>query len=190
MVHSRRAFLAAGLAALPGLAGIPRRLQAAAVAGPATGPGVFGTGPRALDLVHTHTGERLAVEYFTGGAYVPDAMEEVDRFLRDFRTGDVHPIDPHTLDILAGLRSLTGGRAPYEIISGYRSAQTNALLRARSDGVAANSLHLVGKAIDLRLPGVPLARLRDAALALRRGGVGYYPASRFIHLDTGRVRRW
>ncbi len=191
MTLSRRAFLAAGLAAVPGLAGVPRSVRAYGHPhDPWAAAGLSPDAPRALDLVHTHTGEHLALEYYAGGAYLPEALAEVDRFLRDFRTGDVHPIDPGTLDILGGLRFLTGGRAPYDIISGYRSASTNALLRARSDGVAANSLHLAGKAVDLRLPGVPLARLRDAALSLRRGGVGYYPVSRFVHVDTGRVRRW
>lgn len=174
---SRRSFLAAGLAALPAMAGLPRALGAE-------------TAVRRLDLHHLHTGEHLDLEYFLGGAYQPEALVEVNRFLRDFRTGDEHVIDPGLLDLLHQLRAATGSTRPFEVISGYRSPRTNALLRARSDGVAASSLHMRGMAIDIQLPGVPLRRLRDGALSLRRGGVGYYPASDFVHVDTGRVRRW
>ena len=146
---------------------------------------------RRLRMLNTHTGERTDVTYFDGRALVTDALSEVDHFLRDFRTGEVHPIDPGALDIawvLARATERPGGT--FEIISGYRSPTTNAALHERSAGVATHSMHLVGKAIDLRLPGVPLRVLRDAALALGRGGVGFYPSSDFVHVDTGRVRRW
>ncbi len=145
---------------------------------------------RELHFFHTHTGERLAVEYFSANTYRPDALQAVNRFLRDFRTGDEHDIDPGLLDVLHGLTNLTEATRPFEVISGYRSPATNAMLRGRSEGVAAFSLHMVGQAIDIRLPGVPLPSLRSAALSLRRGGVGYYPASNFVHVDTGRVRTW
>lgn len=153
-------------------------------------PASRATEPRALALYHTHTGERLRVTYAANGSYLPEALEEIDHFLRDFRTGDVHRIDPRLLDILHELRRRAGERGTYEIISAYRSPQTNEMLRARSDGVATRSLHMEGRAMDVRLVGAPLDRLRDEALALEAGGVGYYPASEFIHVDTGRVRRW
>jgi uncharacterized protein YcbK (DUF882 family) len=145
---------------------------------------------RTLRFTHTHTGERLAIEYFSGGTYLVDALATVNYFLRDFRTGDVHVIDPGLLDLLHGLRVLTETSKPFQVISGYRSPATNDMLRHRSEGVAAGSLHLKGQAIDIRLADVPLAKLRRAALDTHRGGVGYYPASDFVHVDTGRVRMW
>lgn len=148
------------------------------------------TEPRALELVHTHTSERLEVEYFSGGRYLPDALQTVNQFLRDFRTGDVHAIDPALLDVLHQSTTTTETAKAFQVISGYRSPVTNEMLRHRSEGVAAGSLHMKGQAIDIRLPDIPLARLRAAALAVGRGGVGYYPASDFVHVDTGRVRTW
>jgi uncharacterized protein YcbK (DUF882 family) len=145
---------------------------------------------RSLSFYNTHTGERLVVEYFAGGAYVPDALNEVNWFLRDFRTGGVHDIDPGVLDILTKVHDMTGASRPFDVISGYRSPETNEMLRRRSREVASGSLHQVGKAIDVRLPGVDLTRVRNAGLALGLGGVGYYRKSNFVHLDTGRVRRW
>lgn len=177
MQQSRRQFLAAGLAALPILAGVPRRLLALAAT-------------RSLSFYNTHTGERLVIEYFAGGEYVADALKEVNWFLRDFRTGGVHDIDPGVLDILTKVHDLTGASRPFDVISGYRSPETNAMLRRRSRQVASGSLHQAGKAIDVRLPGVPLTTVRDAGLSLGLGGVGYYQRSNFVHLDTGRVRRW
>lgn len=147
--------------------------------------------PRVLTFAHLHTAERLQVEYSDGVRYLPDALAAVNRLLRDFRTGDVHEIDPKLLDLLHGLHTAAGSTRPFEIISGYRSPRTNAMLRhTGGGGVASGSLHMRGQAIDIRLPDVPLASLRDAALALARGGVGYYPTSNFVHVDTGRVRRW
>ncbi|MCC7127069.1 MAG: YcbK family protein [Acidobacteria bacterium] len=145
---------------------------------------------RRLTFEHTHTGERLAVEYAHGDAYLPDALASVNRLLRDFRTGEVHDIDKGLLDLLHGLTALTETTRPFQVISGYRSPATNATLRQRSEGVASGSLHMRGMAIDIRLADVPLAKLRKAALAAGRGGVGYYPASDFVHVDTGRVRQW
>jgi len=145
---------------------------------------------RALHFAHLHTGERLAVEYCTAGEYVPDALTAVNTLLRDFRTGDVHAIDPALLDLLYDLRDRTGATRPFQVISGFRSPATNAALRRRSHGVASGSLHMQGKAIDIRIADVPLTGLRRAALDLREGGVGYYPASNFVHVDTGRIRAW
>jgi len=145
--------------------------------------------PRALDLLHTHTDEKLSVVYYDKGGYLPDALRAVDKLLRDFRTGESHPIDAQLLDILHALGTAAGG-GTFHIISGYRSPATNATLADKSAGVARNSLHMQGRAIDVRLGGRDTAQLRDAAIALSQGGVGYYPASDFVHLDTGRVRRW
>ena len=146
--------------------------------------------PRALSFNNLHTGERLAVEYFSNGGYLPDALQAVNQVLRDFRTGDVHAIDPGLLDLLHDLTGLTGSRRPFDVISGYRSPATNQMLRSHSEGVAAGSLHMQGLAIDIRVGDVPLPKLRNAALTARRGGVGYYPVSNFVHVDTGRVRAW
>ncbi|MBI2752112.1 MAG: DUF882 domain-containing protein [Betaproteobacteria bacterium] len=152
-------------------------------------PAVHAAEERALAFCHTHTGERLEIAYFARGEYQPAALSRVDRLLRDFRTGETHPIDPRLLDTLNALCAVCGGGV-FEIISGYRSVKTNAMLRQAAGGVAAHSLHLEGRAIDVRLTGFRTARLRDAAIALGRGGVGYYPGSDFVHLDTGRVRNW
>jgi uncharacterized protein YcbK (DUF882 family) len=147
-------------------------------------------GERELAFTHTHTGEQLRVLYADGGHYVADALAAVNQLFRDFRTGDIHPIDPALLDLLHTLKSATGASAPFQIISAYRSPATNRQLQQAGSGVATRSLHMDGKAIDVRLADVPLARLRQAALASAGGGVGYYPESGFVHLDTGRVRRW
>jgi uncharacterized protein YcbK (DUF882 family) len=173
---SRRDFVAAFAASV--CLGTPRRVHGGSL------------DTRTLRFAHTHTGERLSVEYFNGGTYLQDALAAINHFLRDFRTSEVHAIDPDLLDLLNGLTRLTGSRLPFQVISGYRSPATNEMLRRHSEGVAAGSLHVKGQAIDIRLADVPLARLRQAALAVRRGGVGYYPASDFVHVDTGRVRTW
>ena len=147
--------------------------------------------PRRLRMFSAHTAERVDVEYFDGHHLLPDALTELDGFLRDFRTGDIHPMDTRLLDLAWSLARLSGLSNPtFEVISGYRSPATNAMLHARSPGVAVYSMHLEGKALDLRLPGLPTERLRDLAIEMRRGGVGFYAASDFVHIDTGRVRRW
>ena len=150
------------------------------------------TGPRTLSFEHLHTGEKLSLVYAIGDQYVKDALQSVRQFLRDFRNGETHVIDPALLDQLSTLASVTGTKAPYQVISGYRSPVTNAMLRREGHGVATASLHLKGQAIDIRLADVALADLRDAALSLHAGGVGYYPSadSNFVHVDTGAVRRW
>ncbi len=145
---------------------------------------------RALNFYHTHTGEKLAVSYGCPGCYDPRALLRVNHFLRDFRTDEVHAIDPKLLDILFDVQCTLGHRGTFEVISGYRSPKTNKFLRARSSGVAKHSLHMAGKAIDIRLTGVPTRKIRQCALSLKRGGVGYYRTSDFVHLDTGRVRHW
>lgn len=146
--------------------------------------------PRVLRLDNLHTGEKLAVEYFSAGRYLDDGLGAVNHLLRDFRSGDVGAIDAMLLDLLHRLATLTGSQSAFQVISGYRSPATNAALREHSSGVASTSLHMRGQAIDIRLPDVPLATLRQAALSLQAGGVGYYAASNFVHVDTGRVRAW
>jgi uncharacterized protein YcbK (DUF882 family) len=145
---------------------------------------------RSLSFVHTHTGETLSCMYYEEGGYDAQTLARVNHFLRDFRTGGVHAIDPGVLDILFAVRSRADRDDPFHVISGYRSPATNAFLRSESSGVAKHSLHMEGRAIDVRLPGVPTRKLRDIAHTMARGGVGYYPASDFVHLDTGRVRFW
>ena len=146
--------------------------------------------PRRLAFVNTHTGDTFNDAYWENGAYVPGAVEAIKHVMRDHRNNTTHDIDPHLFEQLHGLNGIIGASQPYQIISGYRSPQTNAMLHANSDGVAAHSLHMEGKAIDIRVAGVDLSRLRDAALSMNVGGVGYYPSSDFVHFDTGRVRRW
>lgn len=174
----RREFLHTGLAAIPVLLTRPARAGSAA------------SFRRALALRNLHTGESLYRVYWEDGRFVPDALRDIDWVLRDHRTDQVHEIDRRLLQLLSALHSRLDTTEPFEIISGYRSPATNALLQATTTGVAANSLHPRGMAIDIRVPGRPLRRLRAAALALRRGGIGYYPESDFVHIDVGRVRRW
>lgn len=145
---------------------------------------------RQLDFYHTHTKDSLSIVYHDGSNYIPAALEQINNFLSDFRNGAVHAIDPATLDILFRLRAHFGGAATFEIISAYRSPETNAMLRAKGRDVAKRSLHMEGKAIDARLRGVDTTGLRDAAIALQLGGVGYYRESDFVHVDNGRVRTW
>jgi uncharacterized protein YcbK (DUF882 family) len=146
--------------------------------------------PRALAFRNLHTGETVDVVYGAGGELDPGALREIDWVLRDFRTGEARPIDRRLLDLLWRLRSALDTTEPYEVISGYRSPATNAMLRREGRGVARGSLHTRAMAIDVRVPDRPLTAVRDAALALRLGGVGYYPASGFVHVDVGRVRFW
>lgn len=155
------------------------------------GFGFSGRRERTLSLLNTHTGEQLQdVVYWQRGNYLTDALSDLDYVLRDHRTDEVHPIDPITLDLMAALSRKVNASQPFEIISGYRSPKTNEKLRGETSGVAKNSYHMKGQAVDLRLPGVPLEVVRKAALELRMGGVGYYPKSDFVHLDSGRVRSW
>jgi uncharacterized protein YcbK (DUF882 family) len=146
-----------------------------------------------LRFYHTHTGERLDVVYRRGDQYIPEALEELDHFLRDHRTGDVRQFDPRLFDLLYDLTaSLGDSGGEIDVICGYRTPWSNEFLRTRSahTGVAEHSLHMQAEAIDIRLPGIPTSELRDAALRLQRGGVGYYRDSDFVHVDVGRVRHW
>jgi uncharacterized protein YcbK (DUF882 family) len=145
---------------------------------------------RSLAVLNLHTGERLKATFWESGAYLKDALAGFDKVLRDHRTGEVHPIAPSLLDLVADLQDRTGVSGPVQIISGYRSPQTNAGLQKAGSGVATHSLHMDGKALDIRIPGLQLSRLRDAAVAMQRGGVGFYTESNFVHVDVGRVRRW
>lgn len=147
-------------------------------------------GERSLRFYNLHTGEKLQATYWAGGEYIQDELAAINTLLRDHRNGEVEIIDTHLLDQLVALQHQVGHQGAYHIISGYRSPQTNQALRKNSNGVAKRSLHMQGRAIDVRLPGVELKHLRQAALSLRAGGVGYYPKSNFVHLDTGRHRFW
>ncbi len=146
--------------------------------------------PRWAVLDNLHTGERVRAVYYANGSYLPDALAEATRVMRDWRTGDQHFIDPTLFDALHAIGGRLETRKPFQIISGYRSPKTNAMLHRRSNGVAEHSQHTIGKAIDLRIEGVELSNLRAAATAISAGGVGYYPVSNFVHVDTGRVRQW
>ena len=148
------------------------------------------TGERSLSFYHTHTQKTLEITYSVGGEYVESALAEVNDFLADFRTGDATVIDPELLDLIYDVRASLGSNGTFEVISAYRSPETNQMLRDIGRSVARKSQHLLGKAIDVRLRNVDSRDLRDAALKIKRGGVGYYEKSDFVHIDTGRVRRW
>jgi uncharacterized protein YcbK (DUF882 family) len=145
---------------------------------------------RQISIFNPHTQESLNVEYWTSGWYNPDALASLDVILRDWRTDEVTEIDPGLIDLLAVLQRLSGSGEPMHVLCGYRSAATNAQLAARRRGVADNSFHIHGMAVDLEIPGLNLRGLRDQAIALAAGGVGYYPRSGFLHVDTGPVRTW
>jgi len=143
-----------------------------------------------LSFEHTHTGDKLKLTYFERGSYIEDALQEINYLLRDYHTDDVHTIDTALLDQLYDLKQTLGINKPFHIVSGYRSPLTNAQLRKHSHGVAEHSLHMQGRAIDIRVEGVPTKTIRNAALTMAQGGVGYYPHNNFVHLDTGEFRTW
>jgi uncharacterized protein YcbK (DUF882 family) len=145
---------------------------------------------RALSFYNLHTGESLKTTYWANGSYVPEELARVNYILRDFRANEIKPIDKNLLDLLVRLHQKIGTSQPFQIISGYRSAKTNAMLHANSEGVAVHSLHIDGRAIDICVEGRSIETLRAAALSLQGGGVGYYPKPGFVHVDTGRVRWW
>ncbi len=145
---------------------------------------------KSVSLYNIHTSEKVDAVYWADGHYLHDEIAQLNHLLRDFRTGDTHPIDTTLFDLLHDLKTAVGSNASFHVISGYRSPKTNNALRKVSSGVAKKSLHMQGRAIDVNLPGIGLNTLRLAARELRRGGVGYYPKSGFIHVDTGRVRYW
>jgi len=144
---------------------------------------------RSLSFYNLHTTEKLQVVYWAAGGYVPESLVQINHLLRDHRNETVHEIDCRLLDLLCQVRTKLDTAEPFEIISGYRSPQTNAMLRSHSDGVAQHSLHMDGMAADIRVPGRSLELIRKVALSMKSGGVGYYP-SQFVHVDVGRVRAW
>lgn len=152
--------------------------------------GLAAGGERCLTLHNLHTGEKLAAAYWETGVYDEGALQAVARLCRDFRTGDIHPIDRSLLDLVHTLGGIVGGGKPVQLISAYRSPRTNASLATRSSGVAKRSLHMQGKAFDIRIPGVSARTLYKAARSLQRGGAGLYAKSNFVHVDIGRVRYW
>jgi uncharacterized protein YcbK (DUF882 family) len=154
------------------------------------GSPVLAAAPRSLSVLNLHTGEALKATYWDGGGYVPDALGALNKVLRDHRTGEVHTMAPNLFDLITALNQRLETNQTVQVISGYRSPQSNAAMHAKSSGVAAHSLHMEGEAMDIRIGGVALDHLRDAALALKIGGVGFYPSSNFVHVDIGRVRRW
>ena len=174
---SRRRFLKLGMlaAALPLPAAADPRLSGA---------------ERRLAFHNLHTEEKLDLPYWVEGDFVPESLAEINHILRDHRTNQVAAIDTQLLDLLYRVRTALGTSQPIEVISGYRSPASNLMLAENTSGVARHSLHLEGKAIDIRIPGISLADLRRAGLDLRGGGVGYYPDSNFVHLDVGRIRAW
>lgn len=178
VVPDRRTFLKLGLAATASL------ITAPALATVSAQP------ERRLAFYNTHTDERLDTVYWTDGGYVESSLQEINRLLRDHRADEVHAMSRQLLDLLFLLQTRTGVHKPYDVISGYRSPATNSALRKHSSGVARRSYHMQGMAIDIRLPGCDLKHLYQAALSAEAGGVGYYPGSDFIHVDTGPVRNW
>jgi len=193
MILTRRRALVLGLATSATVLSPLKVL--AALSAPATLRGSGGnlarpTPPRRAYLHNLHTGETLDEVYFAAGRYVPGALAAAMGVLRDWRNGEEHTIDPRLFDLLHNLRTKTEASAPFQVISGYRSPATNAKMHAESHEVAAKSQHMFGKALDIRIEGVDLAHLHQAALSLNAGGVGYYPQSDFVHVDVGPVRRW
>jgi uncharacterized protein YcbK (DUF882 family) len=161
----------------------------AALAGDAAG--TAGTQSYELHLLHLHTGETLNIVYRHGSEYDQEALHRLDRFLRDHRTREAHHYDPRVFDLLSDLARAVGRPGgEIDVVCGYRTPWSNRFLRAHGHGVALHSLHMQAMAIDIRMPGVPTEKLRDAALLLRQGGVGYYRRSDFVHVDVGRVRHW
>ena len=163
---------------------------AASVAAPAIVRAQPLPGVRRAALHNLHTGDTFNEVFYANGRYVPDAMAEAMRVLRDWRNGEEHPIDPRLFDALHEISGRLETRRPFQVISGYRSPRTNAALHARSSGVAQRSQHVFGKAVDVRIQGAALRDLRDAAIDAQAGGVGFYPVSNFVHVDVARVRRW
>lgn len=145
---------------------------------------------KSLSFYNIHTGEKLETTFWAEGSYIPEALSEINYLLRDYRNNAVTEMDIELFDLLYALRTNLNSREPFNVISGYRSPETNEKLRGHSTGVAKKSLHMEGKAIDINLPGRNLADLRKVAIGLGQGGVGYYPSSNFVHVDRGRVRTW
>jgi uncharacterized protein YcbK (DUF882 family) len=172
--------------------GCAGKLAVAGVLLPVLSPAVAASRlARRLEFEHLHTGETLSVVFAVGDRYVPAALSALNSFLRDHYTGEIGTMDPQLFDLLFQARQELGCSEPFQVVSGYRCPATNTSLRlAGGGGVARQSLHMEGKAVDIRLPGVTLEDLRDAAISLQAGGVGFYARQQFVHLDTGRVRSW
>ncbi|UOA08743.1 DUF882 domain-containing protein [Methylobacter sp. S3L5C] len=145
---------------------------------------------KTLSFEHAHTGDKLKLTYFEQGRYIKDALKEINYLMRDYHNDDIHPIDTALLDQLFDLKQTLGVTKPFHIVSGYRSPITNAQLRSHSSGVAEHSFHMQGRAIDIQVQGVATKTIKNAAIAMAKGGVGYYPRSGFVHLDTGEIRSW
>ena len=178
---NRRSFLKLGtlsLLAFPRIASASNRSR------------FLNTPRRYLSFYNLHTTERLTTVYWADGQYIPESLSDINRTLRDYRNGEICEIAPRLLDTLWEVRLRLETTEPFELISGYRSPATNAMLRSQGHGVAENSLHLKGMAADIRIPGRSLGLLRRTAISLEAGGVGYYPASQFVHIDVGRIRTW
>ena len=145
---------------------------------------------RFLSLTSVHTGEKVDQVFWSSGQYLPEGLTRINHLLRDFRTNEVKEIDPRLLNLLSDLAHNLGVAPEFHVISGFRSPETNARLRKKSHAVAKKSFHLTGKAVDIRMPGVPLKDIRTAAFKLKQGGVGYYPGPDFVHVDVGPIRTW
>lgn len=198
MIDEAKKFLDAGVnrrdvlkAGLTGMAGVLPLLLLGSLPAEAAS---FAASPRSqaynITFRNQHTGETFSGPYRVGGRYLPDAFEQINLIMRDFRTGEVFPVDPRVIDILYMAHRKTGARQPFEVLSGYRSPRTNDMLRRSSEGVATHSLHLTGQAVDVRLPDYSTRQLRNVAVGMRAGGVGYYADSNFVHMDSGKVRTW
>jgi uncharacterized protein YcbK (DUF882 family) len=183
----RRSFLGLGAATLGGVI-LPALVSPVSAANFKSG--VISEGARRLSFRNTHTGESFSGVYRVGNKYLPDAFKQINMVMRDFRTNQVYAMDPRVIDIIYTIHRMTGQHKPFEIISGYRSPKTNKMLRKASSGVAKKSYHMKGQAIDLRMENFSTKRIRDIAISLRAGGVGYYSKSNFVHVDTGDVRDW
>lgn len=188
LVASAGAAVACQASAACAAAGAPQPYDAL-YPGPLTGRAFAGE-VRLAHVHNLHTGESLRAVYYERGRYVPDAMSELMKVLRDWRNGEEHLMDPRLFDVMHALRGKLDTAQPFQIISGYRSPETNAAMHERSRQVASNSQHTQGRASDVRVQGVELGRLHSAALDLSAGGVGYYPVSNFVHVDVGPVRQW
>ena len=187
MNNHRRAFLRTGSAALLALSAPAFALEKVA---PLAGQLRAGSVTKHLKFENIHTGEKLAADYFVNGAYDPQALQAINHVLRDYRNGEVHQMDPKLMNLLFDMNRQLETDSAFQVISGYRSPQTNEMLHERSSGVAGKSLHLQGMAIDIRVPGKSLVNVHQTALKMASGGVGMYPSSNFVHVDVGRVRQW
>ena len=186
-MNQRRSFLKSS-AVIASTLGLPALARSADVT--AAAAATAASSERTLRFYNTHTGESLRTIFWAEGQFIPEALQDINKVLRDYRNNKIEPIDPNLLLLLDKIAAQFGSQNVLHVISGYRSPETNSFLHEHSNGVAKHSLHMQGKAIDIRLPGQDLASLHKAAMKMRSGGVGYYPQSDFVHVDTGRVRYW